>query len=222
MFPRRPLYRLRSTALGAVIGLALVAPAPAAAAPRDAIIDPNSPSGTEYDLPLDRARDEASGGSAGGRDSIRGGGTGSRGSGGSGGGGLGLASSGGSGGGSGGGSAGAAGAAIGGRAPLFGVGIAAAGESVGRGSDAAGGGRSGDGSRGKGSSRSGDRSSLAQAGEAARRAQDAAARTGSPGDTNSARTWLVALVAAILAAGGLVGLLVRRASRKTDAPSYLQ
>ena len=223
MYPRTSLHRLRKTALAAVLGLAVIAPAPAAPAPRDAIIDPNSPAGTEYDLPLDRARDEANGGSVGGRGSLRGGGgSGSRGSRGSGGGGGAPAN----GGGTAGGSAGAPGSAPGGRAPLFGVGIASAGEAVDRGSGAAGPGRSGSGdaSGGKGRSpRFGDGSPPAEAGEAARRDQEAAALAARPGETGSARTWLAALVAAILAAGGLVGLVIRRRmSPSNGAPSYLR
>lgn len=207
MFPRTFLSRLHKAALVSV--LALAAFAPAAGAPRDAIIDPRSPAGTEYDLPLDRARDEASGGSVGGRDSIRGGGSGSGGSGAGGG----APASG----------AGAGGAAAGGGgAPLFGAGIAAGGGSADPGSDADGRGGSGEGAGGPGSSRSGGGSPLAQAGEAAKSATEPAARTGSPGDTNAARTWLVGLAAAILAAGGLVGFVVRRASRRTEAPSYVQ
>jgi hypothetical protein len=209
VFHRRALSRLHKVALAAVLGLAVMAPAPAVAAPGDAIVDPNSPSGTEYDLPLDRARDETSGGSVGGRSSPRGGGSGSRDSGGSGGGTGVLAS---------GGSAGAAGSPAGGRAPLFGAGIAAAGESADRGSDADERGGSG----GKGSSRSGDELPLTGAGEAAKRAQEAAALADSPSDTNAARAWIAALVAAILAAGGLVAFLVRRASRGTVAPSSLR
>ena len=179
-------------------------PAPAAMAAGDAIIDPNSPAGTEYDLPLDRARDETSG-------SVGRRGSGSRGSGSA----SGLLAGGG-------GNAGAAGSTAGGRAPLFGVGIAAAGESVDRGSNADARGGPGDGSEGKGSSRSGDGSPLAQAGEAAKRAQEAAALPGSRSDTKAARTWLAALAAAILAAGGFVGFMVRRASRRTGEPSYLR
>jgi hypothetical protein len=209
VFHRRALSRLHKVALAAVLGLAVMAPAPAVAAPGDAIIDPNSPAGTEYDLPLDRARDETSG-------SVGRRGSGSRGSGSRGSGSAsGLLAGGG-------GNAGAAGSTAGGRAPLFGVGIAAAGESVDRGSGADARGGSGDGSEGKGSPRSGDGSPLAQAGEAAKRAQEAAALPGSRSDTKAARTWLAALAAAILAAGGLVGLLVRRASRRTGEPSYLR
>src|SRR5687767_11216329 len=44
------------------IALALAAPAPGVAQSGDPQVDPDSPAGTEYELPLDRAREEAGGG----------------------------------------------------------------------------------------------------------------------------------------------------------------
>jgi len=51
--------RLRARLLTCLCALALIAPASASA--QDPQVDPSSPAGTEYQLPVDRARDEANG-----------------------------------------------------------------------------------------------------------------------------------------------------------------
>lgn len=60
------LKRIRYCFGALAILLALAAPAPAYAQGSDPQVDPDSPAGTEYELPLDRARQEAGGGGSGG------------------------------------------------------------------------------------------------------------------------------------------------------------
>ena len=68
------MLRRRQHCLGALaIALALAAPGPVHAQSDDPQVDPDSPAGIEYELPLDRAREEAGGGTGGGTGTDAGG-----------------------------------------------------------------------------------------------------------------------------------------------------
>lgn len=193
-----PTSRRTKLVLVLVLGLAaLGSPASAVAAPGDAVIDPDSPSGSEYNAPVDQARDEA-GGSGGGR----GGGGGREGGGTSSGSGRAsplsgrrtdLA-------------AGGASSAGSDASGLFGMGIrpdAARDQAEGKATadKAAADGEPGFGPVGGG-------------GEAARPAATAAAGTTG---TDSALTSIGALTAAVLAGGALLAFVIRRVSRNRTA-----
>ena len=64
---RLPMPKSTRFPFGAIaVALILAIPGPAWAQEDEIFVDPNSPAGTEYELPLDRAREEAGGGGAGG------------------------------------------------------------------------------------------------------------------------------------------------------------
>lgn len=192
-----------AVALG-VVALALASPA--VANHRDAVTDPNSPSGTEYDLPADRARDETDG-SAGGRRS---------------GGGEAPSVGAGSPNESPGAGSGSTGSRAGGSPALFGVGIRpSAPAAAGGGGGGAGGDRPSDargGSRGRDRSgrdegprsNRGLGSDLFGRGNAAARE---AAAAGTSGAAHSTLFWLGGLAAIVLAGGAVIALALRRSSR---------
>jgi len=200
--------------LAVAIGLAALAFAsPAAGAPRDAITDPNSPSGTEYDLPADRARDETDG-SGDGR---------------SGGGGGPFASGGGRP--AGGGSTAGGGNDAGASPPLFGVGIRSVGANGGAGdADQSTGARGSNdrrdrrGPAGGGQRRSRDRRAgdkEATGGIPRALSRDGAAilpnaiGTSGAGGLEGVPGGLAGVIAAVLLVGGLLGLTLRRFSRSS-------
>jgi hypothetical protein len=147
--------------------LGLILASPVAAQEPGVHVDPNSPAGKEYAIPIDQARRQAEGASAG---------NGSHGSSGS--------------------------------APLFGAGISSR---AGGSSSSSGSGKSGAGAAGSTKTRTeGSRKSdgARSAGANARLAGAAAADTGS-----SATFLTAAVVAAVLLAGGLIGLVLHRLNR---------
>jgi len=189
--------------LAVAIGLAALAFAsPAAGAPRDAITDPNSPSGTEYDLPADRARDETDG-SGDGR---------------SGGGGGPFASGGGRP--AGGGSTAGGGNDAGASPPLFGVGIRSVGANGGAGdADQSTGARGSNDRRRSRDRRAGDKEATGGIPRALSRDGAAilpnAIGTSGAGGLEGVPGGLAGVIAAVLLVGGLLGLTLRRFSRSS-------
>lgn len=164
---------VRLLGIGSLCALAI---APASHA-QESPVDPDSPAGVQYQLPLDQARKDAAGGDAGGHRSE---------------------------------------APRSGPAPLFGAGIVAV-----KSDRSSGGGRaagaeargSRDGEAGGGARASGgDRGADDGSGSDAKVTQ---AATGSPDPDGGSATWTVAaIVLAVLAAGTLLGLLLRRVLRQ--------